>query len=227
MHLRPSVTVYAAPAPCRHARTCSTAVRFSECGRGARLWSGRVIDASVRSRLGFRRARNARLPSVPPSSPSAVMAGLVPAIHVLRHRGASREGRGGGPTWMAGTSPAMTRQRRGRREDRRGSNENGHAIEHFSTGHGRSRPHPNPLPMGERGFRRRPLPVFSPPACGRGRGRAARPSRLKPDSNGTSPGMTEEMSRASRPSSYLYKPPSKGPPRPWGPFKVNRATFQP
>ena len=47
------------------------------------------------------------VPSVPPPSPT-VMPGLVPGIHVLRHRAVSGDKRAGRPTWMPGTSPGMT-----------------------------------------------------------------------------------------------------------------------
>ena len=60
------------------------------------------------------------------SIPFSVMAGLVPTIHVVRlgrgpkalpiGRQQRREGRCGGPTWMAGTSPAMTDRAAERRQ---------------------------------------------------------------------------------------------------------------
>ena len=40
--------------------------------------------------------------------PHPVMPGLVPGIHVLRHRAVSGDKRAGRPTWMPGTSPGMT-----------------------------------------------------------------------------------------------------------------------
>jgi hypothetical protein len=43
--------------------------------------------------------------------PLSVMAGLVPAIHVETVQGWLKVS-GGGPTWMAGTSPAMTMEGR-------------------------------------------------------------------------------------------------------------------
>ena len=62
------------PPHCRHARTCSTAVRFSFHGLGADgRGQGRAVSASSGTPL------------------FVVMPGLVPGIHVLRHRGVSRE----------------------------------------------------------------------------------------------------------------------------------------
>ena len=54
---------------------------------------------------------------------------------------------------------------------------------------------------GGEACRRRPVPPDIVPA----HRRKARAIKSKPDSSGTSPGMTEEMPRTSR-SSYLYKP---------------------
>ena len=65
-----------------------------------------------------------------------------------------------------------------------GSRPSGTAPEHFSTGYDRSPllpggpPHPGPLPHGGEGDSRRRFALFfSPPACGRGRGRVGRSVR--------------------------------------------------
>ena len=60
--LPPRVTVDTAPAPCRHARTCSTGVRFN-------FGAGSVPGATLSPPLEFRRT-------------PIVMPGLVPGIHV-------------------------------------------------------------------------------------------------------------------------------------------------
>ena len=94
--VRPPVSEPFLVLPHRHGRLSHIAVRFRSAGPGARRWWKRVTGPSARSGHGLRRAPGIRLRSVvapaPRSSPPAVMAGLVPAIHVSRHRGASREG---------------------------------------------------------------------------------------------------------------------------------------
>ena len=78
-------------APFRHARTCSTAVRFNFYGLGARFAHERVSAGARDPGHGARRAGIARRrPRCRPAFP-IVMPGLVPGIHVLRRRGASRE----------------------------------------------------------------------------------------------------------------------------------------
>ena len=148
------LTVGAAPAPCRHARNKSIAVRFSRLDRVQGVGTGGFpthrpdpdTDCGPPATPAF-----ARLPPrlrrrhPPPSWPDLFRPSTSRGIAVRAGRG-----RGGGPTWIPGTSPGMTvraqRSFRGRRQ-------------------------------------RRPR-------------HRARPD-VKPDSSGTSPGMTEEMSRAS------------------------------
>ena len=77
--------------PHRHARTCSAAVRFG-----------------VRGLCAERRGQGRAVWSFSDTWLHPVMPGLVPGIHVLRHRGASGDKRAGRPTWMPGTSPGMT-----------------------------------------------------------------------------------------------------------------------
>ena len=81
----------AAPPLCRHARTCSTAVRFNFCGRGERLEYERVSGGSRGSKSSDfgTPASPVAVPGLAPAS-STVMPGLVPGIHAVRHRGASR-----------------------------------------------------------------------------------------------------------------------------------------
>ena len=78
--------------PHRHARTCSTTVRFNSGGPGERLERKRVSGGLRRPGHEIRHAglSPVAVPCVP-AFPHAVMAGLVPAIHVLWHRGAGRE----------------------------------------------------------------------------------------------------------------------------------------
>ena len=73
----------------RHGRNKSTPVRFNSGGRGARLEYKRVADGSASRDTVFGAPAS---PGFPLPSPPAVMAGLVPAIHVLLHRGARPEG---------------------------------------------------------------------------------------------------------------------------------------
>ncbi len=97
----------------RHARTCFIAVRFNSGGRSARLKNERVSDSSRESGHEFRRAGIARrrhrcrpgFPSrhPPPSWPDSFRPSTSHRIAVR-----ARRERGGGPTWMPGTSPGMT-----------------------------------------------------------------------------------------------------------------------
>ena len=76
-------------------------VQFRPTGRTACVAEGFRWIGRLGPRISARR-RLSRL------RPPAVMPGLVPGIHVLRHRAMDGRGRGGGGTWMPGTSPGMT-----------------------------------------------------------------------------------------------------------------------
>ena len=133
---------------------------------------------------------------------SSVMAGLVPAIHVLPHRGASREG-----------------PRRRPRVDAR--NESGHDDERGGAVGRSHRPpvcpgrHPGLVP----GSSLSGTALVRPPPD-RGPRQAWTPAQGRGDSGGPVPGMTTRgrmafpssirASRTGRSSTYPYKPLSKG-----------------
>ena len=115
-------------------------------------------------------------------------------------------GQDGGGRWMPGTSPGMT--------TKGGAPEAAHAVRHCP----RCRSEPGPWRREASGdglgYRHRARPV------------------AKPDSSGTSPDMTEEMSRTAHPSTYLGKPPYFAPPRhetvpPQGPHSGVSGEFLP
>ena len=83
-------------------------VQFWPTGRTACVSEGFRRIEWLGTRIWAHRRLPRRRSLCRPAFPHHVMPGLVPGIHVLRHRAVSGDKRGGGPTWMPGTSPGMT-----------------------------------------------------------------------------------------------------------------------
>ena len=179
-----------APAPCRHARTCSGHPRLA-AWRDERVRARRRSDVDARNKSGHD-GRNAA--GRPPVKLSIQAPFDTPP-------GAATRGEG----WVRRPTPTLTPGSRGRSPGR---------IEGRLQRKVRARR--NPLsPIRRTGTPPRNAALYVMPGLapgihvsrhgdtsgyGRGDGATWMP--------GTSPGMTEKVSRAARPSSYPYKPPS-------------------